>query len=122
MAREAEAFAAMQKHVQHSKPPECIPLLEDTMVCHFRVNHGQVFLGHALPLLERMAKPTDIAIVNFAHWHGSARSPCTCAQIRFMLSRDLDAPHKEVMECHLLCGSQYHTLLLLHRHWGWLRV
>lgn len=70
-AKEAEAFAAMEKHVQHTKPPECIPLLEDTMVCHFRVNHGQVFLGHALPLLERMAKPTDIAIVNFAHWHGT---------------------------------------------------
>ena len=70
MAKEAEAFAAMEKHVQHSKPPECIPLLEGTMVCHFRVNHGEVFLGHALPLLERMAKPSDIAIVNFAHWHG----------------------------------------------------
>lgn len=23
----------------------------------------------ALPMLERMAKPTDIAVVNFAHWH-----------------------------------------------------
>lgn len=74
IAKEADAFAAMERHVQHSKPPECIPLLEGTMVCHFRVNHGQVFMGHALPLLERMAKPSDIAIVNFAHWHGTCRS------------------------------------------------
>ena len=85
MAEEAEAFAAMEKHVQHSKPPECIPLLEGTMVCHFRVNHGQVFLGHALPLLERMALPSDIAIVNFAHWHGEC--------ISFHVSADMCSCH-----------------------------
>ena len=39
---EWQAFEAMAQHVVHSKPPECLPLLEGTMVCHFRVNHGQV--------------------------------------------------------------------------------
>lgn len=39
---EEQAFEAMAQHVVHSKPPECLPLLEGTMVCHFRVNHGQV--------------------------------------------------------------------------------
>lgn len=39
---EGQAFEAMAQHVVHSKPPECLPLLEGTMVCHFRVNHGQV--------------------------------------------------------------------------------
>lgn len=28
-------------------------------------------MGHALPLLERMGKPEDIAVVNFGAWHGS---------------------------------------------------
>ena len=28
-------------------------------------------MGHALPLLERMSQPSDIAIVNFGAWHGS---------------------------------------------------
>lgn len=63
---EEETFKAMEMHVQHSKPPQCLMLLEGTLVCQFRVNHGEVFLGHALPLLEWMAKPNDIAIVNFA--------------------------------------------------------
>ena len=31
----------------------------------------QVLMGHALPLLERMSQPSDIAIVNFGAWHGS---------------------------------------------------
>ncbi len=26
-------------------------------------------LEHTLPLLQRMAKPSDIAVMNFAHWH-----------------------------------------------------
>ena len=39
---EEEAFKAMSEHVVHSKPPECLPLVEGTMICHFRVNHGQV--------------------------------------------------------------------------------
>jgi len=39
---EEEAFSAMSEHVVHSKPPECLPLVEGTMICHFRVNHGQV--------------------------------------------------------------------------------
>ena len=30
----------------------------------------QVMMGHALPLLERIAKPSDIAVVNFGAWHG----------------------------------------------------
>ena len=39
---EEQAFEDMAQHVVHSKPPECLPLLEGTLVCHFRVNHGQV--------------------------------------------------------------------------------
>ena len=35
----------------------------------------QVFMGHALPLLERMGRPSDIAVVNFGAWHGSGNSP-----------------------------------------------
>ena len=27
-------------------------------------------MGHALPLLERIAEPLDIAVVNFGAWHG----------------------------------------------------
>ncbi len=30
----------------------------------------QVMMDHALPLLERIAKPSDIAVVNFGAWHG----------------------------------------------------
>ena len=39
---EEAAFEALSEHVVHSKPPECLPLAEGTMICHFRVNHGQV--------------------------------------------------------------------------------
>ena len=69
---EGEALAAMAEHVHHYKPPECLPLLEGTMVCMVRVNHGQVVLHHALPILSRVADAShDIAVVGFAHWHGS---------------------------------------------------
>ena len=47
---EDAAFEALSEHVVHSKPPECLPLAEGTMICHFRVNHGQVRAarqGHA---------------------------------------------------------------------------
>ncbi len=39
---EEKAFEAMSEHVVHSKAPECLPLVGGTMICHFRVNHGQV--------------------------------------------------------------------------------
>ena len=32
-------------------------------------------MGHALPLLERMSKPSDVAVVNFGAWHGGGDSP-----------------------------------------------
>ena len=35
----------------------------------------QVFMGHALPILERMTQPSDIAVVNFAAWHGAGANP-----------------------------------------------
>ena len=35
----------------------------------------QVFMGHALPILERMTAPSDIAVVNFAAWHGAGANP-----------------------------------------------
>lgn len=35
----------------------------------------QVFMGHALPVLERMTEPSDIAVVNFAAWHGAGANP-----------------------------------------------
>ena len=35
---------------------------------------AQVLMGHALPLLERMSQPSDIAVVNFGAWHGSGDS------------------------------------------------
>ena len=41
-AQEAEAFAHLEQHVEHYKPPECLPLLEGTMLCQIRVNRGQV--------------------------------------------------------------------------------
>lgn len=65
-AAETEAFEHLEKHVEHYKPPECLPLLEGTMVCQIRVNRGQMVRDHALPLLKRMASPQDIAVVNFA--------------------------------------------------------
>ncbi|CAL8466710.1 g6246 [Coccomyxa elongata] len=68
-ARETEAFNHMEQHVEHYKPPECLPLQEGTMLCQVRVNRGQMVLEHTLPLLQRMAKPSDIAVMNFAHWH-----------------------------------------------------
>jgi hypothetical protein len=41
-----------------------------------RVNHGQVLMGHALPLLSRIADAAaDIAVVGFAHWHGTTAGP-----------------------------------------------
>lgn len=33
---EMEAFHHLEKHVEHYKPPECLPLLEGTMVCQIR--------------------------------------------------------------------------------------
>ena len=39
---ENAAFEAMAEHVVHSKPPECLPLVGGTKICHFRANHGQV--------------------------------------------------------------------------------
>ena len=60
-AREAEAFAHMEQHVEHYKPPECLPLLEGTMLCQIRVNRGQVRSSmhahhlHFVPTL--LAKP-----------------------------------------------------------------
>lgn len=65
-ARETEAFQHLEQHVEHYKPPECLPLLEGTMVCQIRVNKGQMIRDHTLPLLKRMAKPSDIAVINFA--------------------------------------------------------
>ena len=65
-ARETEAFQHLEQHVEHYKPPECLPLLEGTMVCQIRVNKGQMVRDHTLPLLKRMAKPSDIAVINFA--------------------------------------------------------
>jgi hypothetical protein len=41
-------------------------MLQDTMVCQIRVNRGQMIRDHTLPLLKRMAKPSDIAVINFA--------------------------------------------------------
>ena len=35
---EEEAFADMGRHVHHYKPPECLPLLERTMVCMVRAH------------------------------------------------------------------------------------
>ena len=67
---EGPALEAMAKHVFHYKHPECLTLLENTVVCNVRVNHAQVLLGHALPILRRIAQPSDVAVVNFAHWHG----------------------------------------------------
>ena len=32
-------------------------------------------MGHALPILERMSQPSDIAVVNFGAWHGSGEGP-----------------------------------------------
>ena len=68
-AGEMEAFGHLERHVEHYKPPECIPLLEGTLVCQVRVNKGQMLVDHVLPMLQRMAWPTDIAVANVAHWH-----------------------------------------------------
>lgn len=65
-ASESAAFEHLEKHVENYKPPACFPLLEATMVCQIRVNKGQMFRDHVLPLIKRMAKPTDIAVMNFA--------------------------------------------------------
>ena len=65
-ASESAAFEHLEKHVENYKPPACFPLLEATMVCQIRVNRGQMFRDHVLPLIKRMAKPTDIAVMNFA--------------------------------------------------------
>ena len=35
----------------------------------------QILVGHGLPLLERMGRPTDIALLNFGAWHGSGDGP-----------------------------------------------
>ena len=42
MAAEQDALEAMAEHVAHSTGPECLPLLEGTLVCLMRVNHGEV--------------------------------------------------------------------------------
>lgn len=42
MAAEKVALDAMAEHVAHSTGPECLPLLEGTLVCLMRVNHGEV--------------------------------------------------------------------------------
>ena len=42
MAAEKDALEAMAEHVAHSTGPECLPLLEGTLVCLMRVNHGEV--------------------------------------------------------------------------------
>ena len=65
-ASESAAFEHLEKHVENYKPSACFPLLEATMVCQIRVNKGQMFRDHVLPLIKRMAKPTDIAVMNFA--------------------------------------------------------
>ena len=36
---------------------------------------AQILVGHGLPLLERMARPSDIALLNFGAWHGSGDGP-----------------------------------------------
>ena len=35
----------------------------------------QILVGHGLPLLERMGRPTDIALLNFGAWHGTGDGP-----------------------------------------------
>ena len=40
--------------------------LQGTKVCQIRINRGQMIRDHTLPLLKRMAKPSDIAVINFA--------------------------------------------------------
>ena len=68
---EGPALEAMAKHVARYRHPECLTLLENTLVCFLRVNHGHVLLGHALLILSRIAQPGDVAVVNFAQWHGA---------------------------------------------------
>ena len=36
---------------------------------------AQILVGHGLPLLERMSRPRDIALLNFGAWHGSGDGP-----------------------------------------------
>ena len=49
MAAEKDALEAMAEHVAHSTGPECLPLLEGTLVCLMRVNHGEVsHMRHAI--------------------------------------------------------------------------
>ena len=36
---------------------------------------AQILVGHGLPLLERMGRPSDIALLNFGAWHGSGDGP-----------------------------------------------
>ena len=68
---EGPALEAMAKQVVHFKTPECLTYIESTLVCFLRVNHGNVLMLHALPLLNRIARPSDVAVMNFAHWHGA---------------------------------------------------
>jgi hypothetical protein len=49
---EMDAFQHLEKHVEHYKPPECLPLIEGTMVCQIRVNKGHMMREHALPMLQ----------------------------------------------------------------------
>ena len=206
MAAEKDALEAMAEHVAHSTGPECLPLLEGTLVCLMRVNHGeashmrhanchsgiiwvshtclkndsiwhallakqqsqwtcclpflegaqksgcpqllclisahlrcpalmftrgisfpvcelasrryiqakisllvmlQVFMGHALPILERMTQPSDIAVVNFAAWHGAGANPYLMEMFqslaRLVAERRAQLPHiiwKEMVPTH----------------------
>lgn len=47
--RETETFNHMEQHVEHYKPPECLPLQEGTMLCQVRVNRGQVCVNPPSP-------------------------------------------------------------------------
>ena len=61
MAAEKDALEAMAEHVAHSTGPECLPLLEGTLVCLMRVNHGEVsHMRHAICLLVSPGSPTPV--------------------------------------------------------------
>lgn len=69
---------------------------------------AQVLMGHALPLLERMSQPSDIAVVNFGAWHGSGDS----ADYQKLVKEFADAVAEKGNACRTLSGRRWfpHTM------------
>ncbi|KAK9830112.1 hypothetical protein WJX72_009847 [[Myrmecia] bisecta] len=50
-------------------PASCLLMPHNTRVCQFHVNKGETWLRNGFGVLQRVANPQDVVVVNFGLWH-----------------------------------------------------